>query len=270
MVTGKGGVGKTTIAAALATALAARGLPVHLTTTDPAAHLAATLATDVPGLTVSRIDPAAETQAYRHRMLEEARRRRTAEELALLDADLHSPCTEEIAVFYAFARLVARAQRELVIMDTAPTGHTLLLLDATGAYHRELVHKFGRKVVATPLMRLRDPQYTKVILVTLPEPTPVLEAQQLQADLRRAGIEPWAWVINSSLAAASPTDPLLRQRAVAELEQIRTVHAQGTRRVVLVPWVTEEPRGPERLQRLAQGVTSDAWARDTPQRASDA
>jgi arsenite-transporting ATPase len=183
MVTGKGGVGKTTIAAALATALAARGLPVHLTTTDPAAHLAATLATDVPGLTVSRIDPAAETQAYRHRMLEEARRRRTAEELALLDADLHSPCTEEIAVFYAFARLVARAQRELVIMDTAPTGHTLLLLDATGAYHRELVHKFGRKVVATPLMRLRDPQYTKVILVTLPEPTPVLEAQQLQADL---------------------------------------------------------------------------------------
>jgi arsenite-transporting ATPase len=268
MVTGKGGVGKTTIAAAIATALAARGVPVHLTTTDPAAHLTTILAAEVPGLTVSRIDPAVETQAYRQRVLEEARPHRSAEALTLLEEDLHSPCTEEVAVFHAFARLVSRAQRELVVMDTAPTGHTLLLLDATGAYHQELIRKFGRKVVATPLMRLRDPQYTRVLLVTLPELTPVLEAQHLQADLRRAGIEPWAWVINSSLLAAGPTDPLLRQRAAAELAQIRRVQAQGGPRVAIVPWMTEEPTGPERLRRLVHGVTGHAEATGTPQRAS--
>jgi arsenite/tail-anchored protein-transporting ATPase len=268
MVTGKGGVGKTTIAAAMATALAARGVPVHLTTTDPAAHLTTILAAEVPGLTVSRIDPAVETQAYRQRVLEEARPRRSTEALTLLEADLHSPCTEELAVFHAFARLVSRAQRELVIMDTAPTGHTLLLLDATGAYHHELVRKFGRKVVATPLMRLRDPHYTRVVLVTLPELTPVVEAQHLQADLRRAGIEPWAWVINSSLLAAGPTDPLLRQRAAAELTQIRRVQAQGGHRVAIVPWMTEEPRGPERLLSLVHGVTRPAGAPDPPPRAS--
>jgi arsenite-transporting ATPase len=268
MVTGKGGVGKTTIAAAIATALAARGLPVHLTTTDPAAHLTTILATEVPGLTVSRIDPAVETQAYRQRVLEEAQPRRSAEALTLLAEELHSPCTEEVAVFHAFARLVSRAQRELVVMDTAPTGHTLLLLDATGAYHQELIRKFGHKVVATPLMRLRDPHYTRVLLVTLPELTPVLEAQHLQADLRRAGIEPWAWVINSSLLAAGPTDPLLRQRAAAELAQIRRVQAQGGPRVVLVPWMTDEPTGPARLRRLVYGVTGPAETTDTPPRAS--
>lgn len=253
MVMGKGGVGKTTIAAAIATELAARGLPVHLTTTDPAAHVAMTLETEVPGLKVSRIDPKAETEAYRQRELTSARARVSAEEFALIEEDLRSPCTEEIAVFLAFARIVAGARQELVVMDTAPTGHTVLLLDATGAYHRDMVRKFGRKVVATPLMRLRDPAYTKLLLVTLPEPTPVLEAAQLQADLHRVGIEPFAWVINASLAAAKPRDPVLVQRAHAELEQIRTVQEHHARRVVIVPWSTEEPRGPERLRRLTQG-----------------
>jgi anion-transporting ArsA/GET3 family ATPase len=256
MVTGKGGVGKTTIAAAIATELAVRGFPVHLTTTDPAVHVAATLASTVPGLTVSRIDPAVETEAYRHRALENAAPTLDAQRLALLEEDLHSPCTEEVAVFHAFARLVAAAQREIVVMDTAPTGHTLLLLDATGAYHRELIRKLGQRVVSTPLMRLRDAHYTKVVLVTLPEPTPVLDAAQLQAELRRAGIEPFAWVINGSLAAAGPTDPLLKQRADAELEQIRKVHEQLTHRAVIVPWVTEEPLGPERLRRLGQSAAS--------------
>jgi arsenite-transporting ATPase len=262
MVMGKGGVGKTTIAAAIATELAARGLPVHLTTTDPAAHVAMTLETAVPGLKVSRIDPKVETETYRQHALTSARSRVSAEEFALLEEDLRSPCTEEIAVFLAFARIVAGARQELVIMDTAPTGHTLLLLDATGAYHRDMVRKFGRKAVATPLMRLRDPGYTKILLVTLPEPTPVLEAAQLQADLRRAGIEPLAWVINASLAAAGPRDPVLVQRVHAELEQIRMVQERHARRVVIVPWSTEEPTGPERLRRLAQGGATRQLAGD--------
>jgi arsenite-transporting ATPase len=256
LVMGKGGVGKTTIAAAIATALAGRGLSVHLTTTDPAAHVAMTLETTVPGLTVSRIDPHTETETYRQHALANAKARVSADEFAALEEDLRSPCTEDIAVFLAFARIVASARHELVVMDTAPTGHTVLLLDATGAYHRDMVRKFGRKVVGTPLLRLRDPQYTKVLLVTLPEPTPVQEAAQLQADLRRASIEPFAWVINASLAAAHPRDPVLLQRAAAELEEIRKVQEHFAQRVVIVPWVLEEPTGLERLQRLAQNVES--------------
>lgn len=254
MVMGKGGVGKTTIAAAIAVELAARGLPVHLTTTDPAAHVTMTLETEVRGLKVSRIDPKAETQNYRQRALEGARAKLDAPKLALMEEELRSPCTEEVAVFYAFSRIVSGAQREIVVMDTAPTGHTLLLLDATGAYHREILRNFGARVASTPLTRLRDPAYTKVLVVTLPEVTPVLEAEQLQTELRRAGIEPFAWVINASLAAARPTDPILVQRAQAELEQIRKVQERCANRVMVVPWQTEEPVGPERLRQLATGA----------------
>jgi arsenite-transporting ATPase len=256
MVMGKGGVGKTTIAAAVAVDLAGRGLPVHLTTTDPAAHLTEALGREVPGLKVSRIDPAAETKAYRDKILERSAHTLDAAGLALLEEDLRSPCTEEVAVFHAFSRLVFGARNEVVVMDTAPTGHTLLLLDATGAYHREMLRNAadaGVKV-QTPLMRLRDPAYSRVLLVTLAETTPVLEAAELQVDLRRAGIEPFAWVVNASLAAAGPRDPLLAARAAAELEQIEFVKTTLATRVAVVPWLAEEPRGPDRLRQILQPV----------------
>lgn len=260
MVMGKGGVGKTTIAAAIAVELASRGLPVHLTTTDPAAHLVDALGGDVPSLTVSRIDPAAETEAYRRKVLAQAGRNLDAAGLALLEEDLRSPCTEEVAVFHAFSRLVFGARREIVVMDTAPTGHTLLLLDATGAYHREVLRTATGVpgTVHTPLMRLRDPAYTRILVVTLPETTPVTEAADLQADLRRAGIEPFAWVVNASLAAAGPTDPVLVERAAAELEQIETVRSTLATRVAIVPWIPEEPRGTEALLRVAAGRSCQA------------
>jgi arsenite-transporting ATPase len=259
MVMGKGGVGKTTIAASIAAELASRGHDVHLSTTDPAAHIASTLDGQVENLTVSRIDPAAETKAYvdhamatRGAKLDDAGR-------ALLAEDLRSPCYEEVAVFAAFSRIVSRARSSFVVLDTAPTGHTLLLLDTTGSYHRQIVgtgpeeqQAAGRLV--TPLMRLRDPEYTKILLVTLAETTPVSEAARLQADLRRAQIEPFGWVINSSLAAAGSTDPCLKQRVAAELEQIEAVRGRHARRVAIVPWATEEPVGPARLLALARGV----------------
>jgi arsenite-transporting ATPase len=255
MVMGKGGVGKTTIAAAIAVELASRGLPVHLTTTDPAAHLLEALGGEVPSLKVSRIDPAGETEAYRHKVLAQAGRNLDAAGLALLEEDLRSPCTEEVAVFHAFSRLVFGAKREIVVMDTAPTGHTLLLLDATGAYHREVLRTATGVpgAVRTPLMRLRDPAYTRILVITLPETTPVTEAAQLQADLRRAGIEPFAWVVNASLAAAGPSDPVLVERAAAELEQIEKVRTTIATRVAIVPWVPEEPRGATALRQVATG-----------------
>ena len=252
MLMGKGGVGKTTLAAAIAVELASRGYTVHLTTSDPAAHLAETLEGSLENLTISRIDPHAETERYRQHVLTSKGKDLDQAGRALLEEDLRSPCTEEIAVFQAFSRLIREAGKKFVVMDTAPTGHTLLLLDATGAYHREITRQAGDTGLhfTTPMMQLQDNTQTKVMIVTLAETTPVLEAANLQTDLRRAGIEPWAWVINNSLAFANPSSPLLRQRAANELEQIDAVATHHARRWAVVPLLAEEPVGIERLQKL--------------------
>jgi arsenite-transporting ATPase len=254
MVMGKGGVGKTTIAAAVAVELARRGLPVHLTTSDPAAHLAQTLQGAVPNLVVSRIDPQEVTAAYRERVLRTKGAELDEAGRALLEEDLRSPCTEEIAVFQAFSHVIREASRKFVVMDTAPTGHTLLLLDATGAYHREMVRQMGGKGLhfTTPMMQLQDDKQTKVLVVTLAETTPVLEAAGLQADLRRAGIEPWAWVVNNSLVASHTRSPLLRRRAHAELAQIDAVASRHAKRMAVVPALAQEPAGVERLLQLVR------------------
>jgi arsenite-transporting ATPase len=259
MLMGKGGVGKTTIAAAIAVELAHRGLPVHLTTSDPAAHLSETLDGSQENLTVSRIDPHAETERYREQVLKTKGAQLDAQGRALLEEDLRSPCTEEIAVFQAFSRIIREAGKKFVVMDTAPTGHTLLLLDATGAYHREIARQMGNKGMhfTTPMMQLQDPKQTKVLITTLAETTPVLEAANLQADLRRAGIAPWAWVINNSVAAARPHSPLLRRRACNELIEIEAVASRHASRYAVVPMLKEEPIGVERLLELAnQGQTT--------------
>ncbi|MFU8537227.1 arsenical pump-driving ATPase [Klebsiella pneumoniae] len=253
MTMGKGGVGKTTIAASVAVSLAKRGHKVHLTTSDPAAHLSYTLDSSLPNLQVSRIDPKVETEHYRRFVLENQGKGLDAEGLAVLEEDLRSPCTEEIAVFQAFSRIIKEADDHFVIMDTAPTGHTLLLLDATGAYHREMVRQMGQTHdnLLTPMMLLQDPEKTKVIIVTLAETTPVLEAANLQQDLRRAEIEPWAWVINSSLAAAKPSSPFLVTRASRELPLINDVTEQFAERIALTPLQNEEPVGAALLAKMA-------------------
>jgi arsenite-transporting ATPase len=253
MLMGKGGVGKTTLAAAIAVALAQRGLPVHLTTSDPAAHLTDTLDGALAQLVVSRIDPQAETERYRQHVLATKGAQLDAQGRALLEEDLRSPCTEEIAVFQAFSRIIREAGRKFVVMDTAPTGHTLLLLDATGAYHREVSRQMdsaGMQHFTTPMMQLQDPAQTRVLIATLAETTPVLEAANLQADLRRAGIEPWAWIINNSVAASGTHAPLLRQRARNELREIDAVATHHAKRFAVVPLLREEPVGLERLAAL--------------------
>lgn len=255
MLMGKGGVGKTTIAAAVAVELAHRGLPVHLTTSDPAAHLSETLNGVLDNLTVSRIDPHAETERYRQHVLETKGAPLDAKGRALLEEDLRSPCTEEIAVFQAFSRILREAGKKFVVMDTAPTGHTLLLLDATGAYHREVARQMDNTKLhfTTPMMQLQDSKQTKVLIVTLAEKTPVLEAANLQADLHRAGIEPWAWVINNSIAATFTNAQLLHQRALNELVEIDAVATQHAKRYAIVPMLKDEPIGVQRLLDLSAG-----------------
>jgi arsenite-transporting ATPase len=251
---GKGGVGKTTMAAAVATELAARGHEVLLTTTDPAAHITETLAGGLNGLTVSRIDPAVETAKYRDHVMATKGKGLDDQARAMLEEDLRSPCTEEIAVFQAFSRVIRESSKHFVVMDTAPTGHTLLLLDATGSYHRDIVRHAGDTTskLVTPMMRLQDPAQTKIMIVTLPETTPVLEATHLQNDLQRAGIEPWGWIINSSLAAAKTDQPLLQKRAQSEREQIAKVRDELSKRYAVVPMQAAEPVGVEKLKSLCE------------------
>lgn len=237
MTMGKGGVGKTTVAVSLAVELIRRGHRVHLTTTDPAAHVEAALGHAVEGLRVSRIDPAAEIRAYSAEVMTTAGKNLDAAGRALLAEDLRSPCTEEIAVFRAFARAVDEGEQGFVVIDTAPTGHTLLLLDAAESYHREVLRTAGNapEEVRRLLPRLRDPSFTKILLVTLPEATPVHEAAQLERDLARADIRPFGWVVNQCLTPLVVTDPVLVRRRAAEgrfIDEVRRLAA----RLAVVAW----------------------------------
>jgi len=241
MTMGKGGVGKTTLATALAVSLSRRGFPVHLTTTDPAAHIDQTLAGREENLKVSIIDPEVETRQYQAEVMAEQGNGLDEDGKKLLEEDLRSPCTEEIAVFQAFARKVDEAREGFVVLDTAPTGHTLLLLDATEAYHREVSRSKSDlpEAVTSLLPRLRDPGFTSVYIVTLPEATPVQEAAALQEDLRRAGIEPAGWIINRSLAPLAVTDHTLAARRLAELPFIKRVRQELSGSTALTAWQTQ-------------------------------
>ncbi len=253
MCMGKGGVGKTTIAAAVAARLAELGHDVHLTTTDPAGHLENALGAgqELPNLVMSQVSPDQAVKDYREHVMNTKGKNLDDAGRALLAEDLLSPCTEEVAVFQQFSHLVSEARRRFVVMDTAPTGHTLLLMDAAGSYHREIARNMDSGTqYTTPFMRLQDPDYTKILLVTLPETTPVLEASILEDDLKRAGIQPWAWVINQSLTAANTHSPLLRHRANQEQGPISAVRERATR-LAIVPLLQEEPVGPQRLAALA-------------------
>ena len=257
MVMGKGGVGKTTIAAALAVGLVQRGHSVHLTTTDPAAHVSGTLHGSLPNLNVGRIDPKVETEAYIAKIMATQGKALDEQGRALLLEDLQSPCTEEVAVFHAFSRVVNEARSAFVVLDTAPTGHSLLLMDATGAYHRQMTRQYegsaNAKHIITPLMRLQDASMTRVLIVTLPEVTPVSQAAALQEDLRRAHIEPWAWIINKSIDGT--TDPLLQARLVGERHQTERIAKGLARRTFVLPWLAEAPVGVQALGDLCKNTS---------------
>lgn len=247
---GKGGVGKTTLAAAIAIGLAAKGIKVHLTTTDPADHLKFVVE-EGHGIRLSKIDEKEELRNYTETVLAKARETMKEEDIAYIEEDLRSPCTQEIAVFRAFAEIVDKADDEVVVIDTAPTGHTLLLLDATQSYHKEIQKSHGDipESVKKLLPRLRDKKETEVVIVTLPEATPVYEAMRLQDDLKRAGIHNKWWVINSSLLMTNTQSPLLKTKSLHEIPWINKVDVISKGNFAVIPWKAEEIKG-EKLVEL--------------------
>ncbi len=245
MTMGKGGVGKTLAASAIAVLLAKKGHEVLLTTTDPAAHIQDFIDQlgELPStLTIERIDPKVETQVYMDKILEQKGKGLDEEGKKLILEDLKSPCTEEVAVFHAFSKAISMAKRKFVVMDTAPTGHTLLLLDTAGSYHRDIMrNNINAGRLRTPYMALQDPLLSKIILVSLPETTPMREAGSLQEDLQRAGIKPYAWLINQSLSMLDGiSDPILKSRAHAEIEVINTIKNKYAQRTYGIPFIAEK------------------------------
>ena len=245
MTMGKGGVGKTLAASAIAVLLAKKGHEVLLTTTDPAAHIQDFIDQlgELPStLTIERIEPKVETQVYMDKILEQKGKGLDEEGKKLILEDLKSPCTEEVAVFHAFSKAISMAKRKFVVMDTAPTGHTLLLLDTAGSYHRDIMrNNINAGRLRTPYMALQDPLLSKIILVSLPETTPMREAGSLQEDLQRAGIKPYAWLINQSLSMLDGiSDPILKSRAHAEIEVINTIKNKYAQRTYGIPFIAEK------------------------------
>ncbi|WP_044797371.1 ArsA-related P-loop ATPase, partial [Bacillus cereus] len=251
---GKGGVGKTTVASTIAVGLAEKGHRVHLTTTDPAAHIDYVMHGEQGNITISRIDPKLEVENYSKEVIEQATGTVDEEGLAYLEEDLQSPCTEEIAVFRALADIVERADDEIVVIDTAPTGHTLLLLDAAQTYHKEIARSSGEvpQSVKNLLPRLRNPEETSVVIVTLAEATPVHEASRLQEDLKRADISPKWWVINQSFYATHTIDSVLRGRAQSEVQWIQAVQKESQNNYVIIPWKSDDIVGYEKLKALVK------------------
>ena len=249
---GKGGVGKTTIASVLAVGLVEKGHRVHLTTTDPAAHLDYQFHRDHlnQNLTISSINPKVEVEKYKADVIANSGKDLDEAGLAYLKEDLESPCTEEIAVFQAFAEVVAKSENEIVVIDTAPTGHTLLLLDASQSYSKEIERSTGEvsESARKLLPQIRNPKDTSVVIITLAEATPVLEASRLQDDLKRANINPKWWVINQSLSATNTNDPILKGKAMVEKEWIQEVNENKAEKTAIIPWLPEEKVGYDKLK----------------------
>ncbi len=278
---GKGGVGKTVASCTTAVWLARQGYKTLLLTTDPAAHLGDVLGVPVgdsiapvdgvPNLWATRIDPKAAGEAYKIRILADARRRgRPESALKVMREELNSPCTEEIAAFDLFIEYASQADWEAVVFDTAPTGHTLRMLELPVEWSKQLDVKVFASVdtvaaddvakqhFSAVIDMMRDPDSSTFAYVMYPEATPIIEAYRASEELRTLGIQPGLVVANLVLPPDQCTTPFSRARRAMQEQYLEQIAARFPVPVLQIPLLPQEVKGLDVLTTLGEQIYGQA------------
>lgn len=267
---GKGGVGKTSIAAATALWVAEQGYKTLLLTTDPAAHLGQIFGakvTDKPAkmrgeqhLWITHVDAEKATQDYKEKILAEARGKYDKERLLAIEEELNSPCTEEMATFEKFIELATLKNFEVIIFDTAPTGHTLRLLELPVDWSKQLEIKTFTSTGETEVDRITKSRFKEVIdmmqdinqttfsFVMYPESTPIKEASRAMEELLSIGVPTSLVVANFILPDSIITNDYLRQRKAMEKKYLEEMDRRLTAPIIKLPLLADDLVGKEKLK----------------------
>jgi arsenite-transporting ATPase len=277
---GKGGVGKTVASCTTAVWLARQGYRTLLLTTDPAAHLGDVLGVPVgdtpapvpgvPNLWAAKIDPKVAAEAYKARILEDARRRgRPPEALSVMAEELDSPCTEEMAAFDRFIDYASQKDWPVIVFDTAPTGHTLRLLELPVDWSQQLDIKIFASVDSSAaddvakarfgevIAMMRDPERSTFAFVMYPEATPILEAGRAVDELRTVGIEPGLVVANMVIPEGQATTPFTQARRAMQVKYLAEMTTRFPVPVVQIPLLPGEVKGLDMLAELGEQVLGE-------------
>lgn len=276
--TGKGGVGKTVVSCATAVHLAEKGYKTLLITTDPASHIGEVLGhsvedkalpvEDVPGLDAVIIDQEKATEEYKQRMLDEARQKYSEDMLTAMKEELESPCTEEMAAFDKFMEYVEADTYDLVVFDTAPTGHTLRLLELPFDYSDQVGMMFsgagngdqkeseaGNRLKRI-IERMKDPEQSVFSFVLYPENTPIEEAWRAYNDLKEADIPIQFLVVNQVIDQSYCTNDFFNRRRAMQQYYLHRIRDKFRTPLALLPLLESEITGIDQVRKAAKHLFS--------------
>lgn len=268
--TGKGGVGKTTISCVVAVHIAQKGFKTLIVTTDPAAHLGEVFGVKVGGspvriaenLSAVMIDQEQAFKEYKDRTLSEARGKYSEDMVAAMEEELNSPCTEEMAAFDKFIRFIEGREYDVVVFDTAPTGHTLRLLDLPFDYAKQVemmvateesagVKQETQNRFREIISLLRDKDRAVFSFVLYPESTPIMESYRAMLDLKHAGIETRLVVANLILPEEVCVNDFFRNRRRMQMKHLKEINRKFKLPVLQFPMMQQEIRGIGLLKKAA-------------------